>query len=498
MQKHTNWLPIIVIGGGLIIFSLFIYILIGGVDKFGDAVSELEQCNSFLQVKVIWNKYEPTFGLDTDWKDKVLEKLKPMTNLSEPEQNEARKWLNIKTALNLVIVPDLSYRIKEDHQVQTDKELIHHLWRCFGQKINQDIQSIQGDDFNLKDRLTVTVTPDVQEKMANNLPELSVDISTYGKLAINKLREHESLFIKDIDDIYNTAWQKTEGADYVQFVVDKLPIWKQPSTWYNPIDNVLVFITDGYLILTKNNELNGEGWYTGTPKQWVQARSLVDANIPISEAVNRANISISKGRGIDLSGWRVLMLEINDTDLSTYGKPGDAKVLRQIWYNWLVTGKCSVNFDEFCYAHNPVTQITKQEISKFFNIPYTTDNPVTTIRENSHQINEVVNKQSEVLLTQVLSQIKKENFIEAKYLLRQATKNQSPAELLKIKQAREIHQMCLNSGKTMALLIDKNKDYTLMDIPIQYLEIAQILNPSDKLQPIIDECRAKYQQATTK
>lgn len=508
MQQRTNWFPIIVIGGGLLIFGLFIYFLRQGQGTYDKAVDELKKCSSFATVKDIWIKHETNFGDDSDWKKEVLEKLKKIDNLTETDKNEAREWLSIKTALNLVIVPDLSYRIKEGNQVATDKELIRYLWDSFDQKVRSDIESFKADNpsvdianLTLKDRLTVTVTRDIAQKMANDLDSLSVDLGSFKTQPFQQFRQQKAMFNKDVDILYNTAWPKTEGADYIGFVIDELPDWKQESNWYSPVDNVLVFITDGYLILTKNNQRTGEGWYTGKPADWVRVRSLVNSNNNIStdEAVKRTRISISQGKNIDLSDWRVLMLEVNDGKLSTYGEPGDAKILKQIWYNWFIAGKGNVDPNTFCQPHSSVPRITKQAISKFFSLPYaeakSSTQPTGDLTENGNSDKKIASTTNalveyERLLTDAEKAIKADDYDKAKALLREAQRLQIDQNFTESSTAQRLYGEWVGFADAAFDGLNNSKSDSLLDIPLRWYELAQLLRatPDRALQQKIALC----------
>src|SRR5438552_826086 len=96
----------------IIIFVVFILILIRPSTQ-SKAIKEIGTCSNIQDVKAIWYKYRAELIDDEDYKQAVRDRLKTF-GLKQNEIQEIKQWLPPKTQnLNLIIVPDLSLRIKD-------------------------------------------------------------------------------------------------------------------------------------------------------------------------------------------------------------------------------------------------------------------------------------------------------------------------------------------------------------------------------------------------
>jgi hypothetical protein len=311
--------PLYILAGFIVFFIIFIY-AITRPSLQSKAIAELEVCYNIEEVKSVWLKYKSDLHKDEEFVFETRKRLDGF-KLTEKDLNECIKWLPpAPISINIIVVPDLSRRIKEvNGQIENDKIILKAIWESFKEKTKLKQDS--------KDRLIIDVT-DIDQargqfgKFAN---DLQFDLSSHKEKS-NRLfftNEKTELFDVNISKMYASASQKPLGADYRFYIRRYLRSKINKSTLFDSYINKLIFITDGYLE-AENNPADTK--IDGYQKELYQ--SVLDGNI--LDVIKRNNLNIP-AESIDLSNIEVLVCELNERKS---GIGYDFEILQTYWIDW--------------------------------------------------------------------------------------------------------------------------------------------------------------------
>lgn len=475
MFNQKSWQPLIIIGGGILLFAGVVILLFSSVSKTDEATEKLIECKSYNDVYTIWKEYQDDLKDDATWKLNVIEKLnnKDFPPLTSVQQNEAHNWLGLPTALNLIIVPDLSSRIKIDGQVKTDKKLLNYLWFCFDAHVRSQVNS--GDLVQVKNRIIVDVTSEIQEKMQSSLPNLLIDLANKGDASLTTLKNKQADFSRYIDEIYAVAGPKTKGANYVEYINSSLKTNHRKSTWYDKVDNVLIITTDGYVELSGGPDDNTITRFTGNDSQRDKAAQAME-RMSLSQALLQNGIQIPVDRNVDLKEWRILVLEARHRGQ----RYNDFKIMKQAWADWLKAENCQIDEASFFQPHEPQIQKVYDAISNFLKVtPNSTvsgglPDPVEPVTITTVNESDAYDK----LVTEADQAIQSNDFKQGKLLLQKAAQIRETANISISAKAETIYQKYVRFADDARQTFLDTKTEGLDDIPARYYELAMLIKPS--------------------
>jgi hypothetical protein len=211
---------------------------------------------------------------------------------------------------NVVILLDLSNRIKKEDQPERDMQAIGMILDIFDE-ITKNVES--------KDMLKLAVAPQADFKINCELPSIEMK-GISRKVFLDKKKE----FANDVSCIYNEAIKKeTRGADIYSFFKDHLDKYIRKPDNSRKYENKVIILSDGYLLFDEN-ENRQQGTYMSN------ADLFKLRNNPDWRRLLRDNdISISAD-GIDIENTDVLMMEIDPTNSAT----NETDILHSIWEDW--------------------------------------------------------------------------------------------------------------------------------------------------------------------
>lgn len=329
MRKKKNITPIVVLLLFLLVFGGFIF-LITRPSQYNIAISKLKNCNNVEDVKHIWIENKEKLSNNNDFSMAMRKRLSYF-NLSVQEIKECNKWLPpIKSHLNLIVVPDLSLRIKQiPNQITRDKQMLKAIRNLFEQETFTKVSS--------KDKLTITVTDPNQAKghFGNLADSLIVDLSKHHIGQSNRLfftLEKKEKFEQAIDSLYSIAKGKPLGADYRSFVKNYLEEYIAPTTLFDIFENKLIILTDGYMEAQNrpaDTQISRRGTVLNT-----KLRNGVEAGTTL-ETINNQQLNI-KTFGKKFPDLEVLICEIKERKS---GENYDFEILETYWQDWFIRMK---------------------------------------------------------------------------------------------------------------------------------------------------------------
>lgn len=291
-----------------LIFGLFIF-WITADSPIEKTIQKIEAATNIDDLKMIIQNIDPDLRNDKDVREAAKSKIATL-KLRTKQQKDLLSWFPyLETAVNLVIVPDFSKRLKDyPDQAATDIKLIDTIYSCF-------LETVKGKKINpakkqfIHDRLLVDVTDPTQaaavfKSIADSLTiDLNQNRSEATRIWLEKQRPR---FTSQLETLYNAAVKQPRGTDYWAFIENKLTDHFQKDDLDTRYRNVLIILTDGYLEAQS-------GYFTSKA---IQTKNPDKNPIPVCP-------------NADLSDWDIYVLEGRER------KSGDNQILRKAWYNWL-------------------------------------------------------------------------------------------------------------------------------------------------------------------
>jgi hypothetical protein len=342
--------PLLYLFGTIFIFAVFIYILLRPSTQ-SKAIKEIETCLNTEDVKAVWYKYRSDLSDDEDYCQAVRDKLKTF-NLKQSEITEIKKWLPSKTQnLNIILVPDLSYRINDKknnpEQMKNDTALLNTVWKLFEKKVRLKMNS--------KDRLVVDIAdPEQGQGQFKTIADsLVFDLSDFknksNRLYFNSI---QGRFESNIKQLYNLAKQKTTGANYVYFFAEKLQSRIKKSTLDDDFRNVVILITDGYLELTMKD---GSATSISPPIDALRKYCMTGNNSSFKYPMQTVDITYPD--------VEVYLFEVNERQS---GQGCDFKGLKRWWTDWFKAMQIKNSDEEFIFRRQEAIILSKKEIENIF------------------------------------------------------------------------------------------------------------------------------------
>lgn len=324
------------LAGSACFFIGFLFlILLDPPSKAG--LRELKRSINAVQVQEVYNKYKDKLISNSEFETAVRTKLTSF-KLTESENNRCLSWLpQLRTNLNIIIVPDLSGRIidtaNNPGQIVNDKALLSYIWINFMKEATKKISS--------KDHLIVDVTGSNQAdgRFRTLADSLNIDLSR-DSIHSNRIQlEHWKVkFSKNIDKLYSMASEKPQGADYWDYFNNDVNKNLKKSTLMDNYRNVIIIITDGYLE-AQDKVATGVAFYTGGLEQRTQVFNKLRQGLPMDEALNGSITPIMDCES-HFKNLEVLVLEAHPRSRTSKqepidkGTPQDARILRALWTGW--------------------------------------------------------------------------------------------------------------------------------------------------------------------
>lgn len=333
------------------IFGLFVYLLMGASLKT-EAIRSLASCNSKEEVKKLYQQYKIELFDNEDFLYEVRLRLTQL-NLPDSSLMECQSWLpQPPTSLNVIIVPDLSRRIKDEenneHQIENDRAIIKHLWEKFAAEVS--LKKNSHDCF----RITVTDPEQAQgqfDQVADNLfYDLSIHTNKTNRLYFTDYKKRKLL--ENTDHLYAMSVQNPTGANYVTFVRRYCEALLKKSDLFNHYKNKLIIITDGYL--EKSRYVDFTNVRLGLTSKEVNRMTIPE----ITEVITNKGKNIAHV-DVDLTETDVLICEVNERK---NGRDFHYPILKAYWKDWFnrMNAK-SVDFRQRNYSMNH----TYQSLDKF-------------------------------------------------------------------------------------------------------------------------------------
>lgn len=302
-------------------FIAFIYFIATPSLK-STAIRSLATCNNVKEVQELYQKYKLELFDDDDF---LFEVRTQLTSFDLPDSVVlgCQSWLpQPPTSLNLIIIPDLSLRIKDEnnneHQIENDKAIIKYIWESFEKKISPKTNS--------KDYLKITITDPGQaqgqfDQLADNLIcDLSLHENKVNRIFFTDYRKRK--FLKQTDELYSMSLDKPSGADYVTFFKRYLKQALKTSTLFDSYQNKLIILTDGYL------EKSGHTYTRLNVVPSKKAENMTEDEIIKYITQKKLNIPIGS---VSLNNTEVLVCEVNERKKGVnYHFP----ILHAYWKDW--------------------------------------------------------------------------------------------------------------------------------------------------------------------
>ncbi|MEI6949937.1 hypothetical protein V9K67_22310 [Paraflavisolibacter sp. H34] len=336
----------------ILVFGFFIFAILRPSEE-AVAMEELAHCTDVASVKANWEKYnrdlvdlDPEARKQSEYFNQVIEKLNSF-RLRKKEEKEIMSWLPPRTEnLNIVLVPDLSYRIKDAEsnpgQVSHDTSLLNHIYHSFQEKTKRKNDS---KDFLLVD---VSDNGQAQGSFQAIADDLVFDLSKNKGNNRQYFKKAGDRFSSNIARLYNTALQqKVTGADYVNYFSDVLPRRVKRSTLADRFRNILFIITDGYL------ELNGPNGSIISVSPSAKARKEFCLNSRFELKFPAATMDK------EYADLEVYLLEVN---IRKGENNCDKLVLEKWWAGWLGAMNVKNVEDGFFFSRENALSVSQQQI----------------------------------------------------------------------------------------------------------------------------------------
>lgn len=326
-MKKTNFKPLYFLLFFILILGVFFWI-ISRPSKFDNFANELEDCNDYTSIKSLFERYESEIIKEESFSVEFNAKLETL-NLTDDQIQEVWNWIpENDTYLNLVVVPDLSRRLKKIGRPDNDKLLLNIIYDEFANYIIEKAKGSNNYISNEKLIFEVSDREAAKGQFGKIADDLILDLNSKKRPYWKFFKENKSQFILNANEFIDLGVSKPNGADYYKYFKDYLKTNTKKSTFTNRFRNVLIIITDGYLRTEKIN-------YTGF------------SEIPSTNQ--------------DYSQWEVLILEVDD------GNNGDYAVLKKKWKHWLEGMNIKLDEEVFFQQKMDASSKTKEVIKDFLN-----------------------------------------------------------------------------------------------------------------------------------
>jgi len=340
------------------VFVFFIYILTRQSLE-SKAIAAINSSMNIEDVKSVWYKFrEDIYGnqpnkidiLNSDFIGAVYSKLKELRP-STKDVRSINEWLPAQESLNVIIIPDLSLRIKDTidnpNQVQNDKDVLGAIWDNFEAKSAKKINS--------NDRLLIDVADPQQSQGAfRTIADSLLFTLSNHKNKINRLYfpDKKKRFSTYVDKLYNTAVILTNGADYTYYFSQVLPLRIQKNTVDNKYRNLVFIPTDGYLEISVQKSAISITPPDSELQAYCRQGRIPNIKLPVETI------------GITYPDIEVYLLEVNERKK---GLNCHVKGLKYWWKQWFKQLEIkNVDEDNFFNPRQDAMNLTKSTIAKIF------------------------------------------------------------------------------------------------------------------------------------
>lgn len=261
---------------------------------------------------------------------------------------------NQKIATQYIVLLDLSDRISQDGQIETDKTIIKNLFQNFKKDVFKHLI------MNSKDRFQICIAPQKYLGFDKNLEsdELTIDLSKFKSAEkLKKLTSFENLLSSKMDSLYNKAYKGRNSKNY-----QGSNIWQYFNEELLDVTNEkyltkLIVLTDGYFDFEKGNaEIKNDKGSTTTSfisklrrhENWKEVMKKEKYCIlPINQRFKNLKICVAEIRSKEESN-------LNETEM-----------LKYIWAQWLNSSLIDSN-SYTTINHGPITN-SQTKIEQFIN-----------------------------------------------------------------------------------------------------------------------------------
>jgi hypothetical protein len=261
---------------------------------------------------------------------------------------------NKKKATQYLVLLDLSDRIAESGQIETDKIIIKNLFQNFKTIIFNHLV------MNSNDRFQICIAP--QKKMGFDkyieTDEMTLDLSKFkASEKLKQLKDFEKKLSIKIDSLYNKA---NKGKDSKQYEGSNIWQYFNEELVYLTNENLetnLIVLTDGYFDFEKGNaEINNKNG--STTSSFINKLRNKDnwKDIILSEKYRILPINS------EFKNLKVCVSEIRSKDENNLN---ETAILKYVWSSWLINSH--VNTENFITVnHGPISN-SQTKINKFLN-----------------------------------------------------------------------------------------------------------------------------------
>ncbi len=351
--------PLIGLALTLLFFGIFIYWLISpSAEQI--LIEKIQLSTTVEEVKMLYLNGKSEFT-ETDengkivpsvyLQDAVREKLTSM-DLSQTEIMECLKWIPPKKMnLNLIVVPDLSNRLKTfPDQEKRDIEILNEIYNLFQKRVELNQDS--------KDLLTIEVTDRGQanQQFAKFADKLRIDLSSHPEGLSNRLFFTTNLrdeFNQAVNEVYKDVIDSikkkntTASADYVNYF--ELNFSGQNNKikeddFKNGYFNKILILSNGQLdriIKSDPSEKKGRvqvftHLYVNSDKGkmlWPKFLNCRNEQA-IRSVINEEKDNIPINEEVDLSNTEIMLCELR-SDPKSPNEAIELQVMEVYWRDWL-------------------------------------------------------------------------------------------------------------------------------------------------------------------
>jgi hypothetical protein len=371
--------PLIGLALTLLFFGIFIYWLISPSAE-QTLIEKIQLSTTVEEVKMLYLNGKSEFTETNEngkivpsvyLQDAVREKLTSM-DLSQTEIKECLKWIPPKKMnLNLIVVPDLSNRLKTfPDQEKRDIEILNDIYETFKKRVSFNQDS--------RDLLMIEVTDNGQanQEFSRFANDLMIDLSVHqGKS--NRLfftSELQSRYKKAVSQVYREViesyhnYPKTYSADYWSYFDfncsgpnNKL----KEDDFYNGYKNKLLLLSDGLLDGKRGSELIIYTQMDYSKRgQMVWPKFVNSTQDEILEIINQENLNIPKHHDVDLSNVEIMLCELRSQP-KTLDSKTQLDVIEVYWRDWLERMKLTERDKFIPFKHQDSSAETIKKIREF-------------------------------------------------------------------------------------------------------------------------------------
>ena len=313
--------------GALLILAVFVSIFTLNTSNSKTATSEIKKAPSKQMVLESWDKWIDQID-SKNGQEKIIKETKNKLATMELSSEEISEWhkrfrlySDESPSLNIIIIPDLSLRIKQiSNTPEYDKEIISEIYQMFFDKAKKHKST---------DKLVLEITDNDQANgvFSDLARDLSIDMSDKknNDNNLNYLKNKEKAFKDNLDKLYDEALKQTSGADYYYYFKRILPRRIKKSDIYNEYENKIIILTDGYLETRDRT-------YTHTHGRLEKELKTATLQGNLSQFMDYNNLKIPSV-GYKLPNTEVLMLEITERP---EGRMWHKEVLLEYWKDWFI------------------------------------------------------------------------------------------------------------------------------------------------------------------